>query len=346
MDKKVEQFFKTRGYRVKKSDSAKEIEKFNSYDAADALFSYLRLHPSCRVLFNTIKREPNDFFIEPLRNIDDFQEILKQSNTSFIYCANCSCGAPLDKPNITNDNFTLPENKQITCHKCGKINKITQNSYKPVIEIKPNDFLKFFDFAYNNGVFEFNKTLECIYCNEYELIVDDPKNNVLNVNLKCPNCHNVRYVTPKYILDNDFDEFLYDVQNNRKGYWLEWYVWRQLNEFNFTLGKILVTGEGEEGIAFEVDGIFVDNQECIILECKDTPSIKDTLPNLTEINEFADKWVLIATKEIKPTELKRAKKILKEKMIYIPPKNVDNVKSIIGDLLKRKPKQATLPDGF
>ena len=122
--------------------------------------------------------------------------------------------------------------------------------------------------------------IECIYCNEFALF-DDPK----NVNLECPICNHIRYVLPKYILDLTLNEII----EEKQGYWLEWYVWKQLREFNSTLGKILITSGNDDIISFEVDGILIDDGRCIILECKDTGSIEDTLLNLHFINEFADK---------------------------------------------------------
>jgi hypothetical protein len=336
MDKTVELFFKSKGYKVKKSASAKLIEKFETKLIAEDLYEYLRLHPSCRVFFNTLRKNPNDPFIDPMTFLKDFQQMLKLSNTSFIYQANCSCGAPLDKPNISNNTFTLPPNKQITCYKCNQTNDITQKSYKPFFDINSNDFLKFFNLAYENGLFLSDSVLECIHCNRFGL-VNDPK----NVNLECPICNNIRYVLPKYILDLTLGKIL----EEKQGYWLEWYVWKQLKEFNFTLGKILITSEDTEEIAFEVDGILIGKGRCLILECKDTDSLKDTLPNLHFINEFADKWILIATKNIKDSEITKAKRILKNKFVYVKPKDVDNVNSIIGDILKDKTK-VSLFDGF
>ena len=156
MDKKAELFFKSKGYKVKKSSSAKIIEKFESDAIAEPLYEYLRIHPSCRVLFNALRKSPNDFFIDPTTFLADFQQLLEFSNTSFVYIASCHCGAPLDKSNISNNNFILPANKQITCHKCDQSNDITQKSYKPVFDIKPNEFLKFINLAYENGLFLFD----------------------------------------------------------------------------------------------------------------------------------------------------------------------------------------------
>ncbi|MFA4878101.1 MAG: hypothetical protein WC586_11880 [Methanoregula sp.] len=327
MDKKVDLFFKSKGYKVKKSSSAKIIEKFEKGPVANALYEYLILHPSCRVFFNTLRKDPNDFFIDPMTFLTDFQQMLKISDTSFIYIANCICGAPLDKSNITNNDFNFPLNKQITCHKCDTTNNITENSYKPFFEIKPNDFLKFINLAYESGLFLFNNALECIYCNEFELL-DDPK----AINLECPICNHIRYVLPKYILDLTLDEIV----KERQGYWLEWYVWRQLREFNSTLGKVLITNEDEDEIAFEVDGIIIENSQCILIECKDTGTIEETLPNLPFINEFADKWVLVATKNIKNSEITKARRILKNKFVYVRPNDADNVGVIIQNILKAK----------
>jgi hypothetical protein len=143
---------------------------------------------------------------------------------------------------------------------------------------------------------------------------------------------------PKYLFDSPINELIL----NKQGYWLEWYIWKQLKEFNFSLGRRLVTTGDSDKVSFEVDGILINDDQCIILECKDTQDLKDTLPNLPLISRFADKWVLIATKEIRDSDIKKARSILGDKFVYITPKDVDNVKSIVEKLLKRK----TLFNGF
>jgi hypothetical protein len=345
MDKNVESYFKSKGYKVKKSASAKTIEKFETDPTSESLYKYLRVHPSCRVLFNSLSISPNDFFIDPSFFLEYFKKMLELSNTSFIYIAKCKCGAPLDKANISTSAFVFPSDKQITCNMCDLKNDINNTSYEPYFEIKLNDFLKFINLAYEYGLFFSNNVIECIYCNEFELLDNEGEDqNPKSVNLVCPKCKNIRYVLPKYILDLT----LYETVKDKQGYWLEWYVWKQLRELNSTLGRVLITSEETDQISFEVDGILINNNQCFVLECKDTGSIGDTLPNLHFINEFADKWILISTKEIKESELKKAKRILKDKFVYIPPKDVDNVNSIVWDILKDKPRSLSmaLSDGF
>jgi hypothetical protein len=325
MEGKINQFFKLKGYKIIKSPSARIIEKFDESVISGDFYSYLQLHPSCRVLFDILKNT-DQFFIEPTLFLSEFQELLTLSQTSFIYIANCPCGAPLDKPNVMNSNFKLPDEKQITCHKCDTINTITKKSYEPFFEIKLNDFLKFINLAKDQGIFLSNYAIECIYCNEYELVSDTK-----NVDLVCTECKHIRYVMPKYI----FDSFITQLISKKQGYWLEWYVWKQLKDFNFTLGKRLIKNENDDEISFEVDGVFVGNDKCIVIECKDTDDIKDTLSNLHLINEFADAWILVSTKKIRDPDIRKAKSILKNKFVHITPKDVDNVKSIVGEILKK-----------
>jgi hypothetical protein len=318
----------SRGYKVKKSESAKIIEKFNNKKESAFLLNYLKLHPSCRVLFNILKNSETPF-IEPMNYLSAFQENLELSNTSFMYLAECSCGAPLDKPNISNMDFKLPSKKEITCHKCDKINKITPEKYKPFFKIKYNDFIKFLNKANEYGLFYSNNVLECFYCDDIEFLGDlsDVK-LISDVKLKCPDCGKIRYISPKFL----FDAFLAEIIQSNQGYWLEWYLWNQLKNYNFETGKILIKKENGESIAFEIDGGFIHNNKCIVFECKDNDDLKDTIQNLHFINEFTDKWVLVTTKKLKDSQILRVKSILKNKFVFIQPPDVDNVKLIVDKL--------------
>jgi NAD-dependent dihydropyrimidine dehydrogenase PreA subunit len=201
--------------------------------------------------------------------------MLEVSDTSFIYIAECDCEAPLDKPNIINTNFKLPNGKEITCYKCGTINRITKSTYKPIFEFSYYDFIKFINKTNEHGIFLFGNVMECIYCDDVDFLTRPSR-----VNLRCPRCKNIRYVTPKYV----FDFILSEVIEDSHGYWLEWYVWRQLKKYNPLLGRVLIKSQNGETISFEIDGAFIHDGKCVVIECKDTSDLQDTIQNLHFIN--------------------------------------------------------------
>jgi hypothetical protein len=313
----LSQFLSKKGFKVKNGNSHNIIQKFDKTWAAKNLFEFLTLHPSNRVLFNSIVKSGNPL-IDPSTIHEKLNQFYGSSKTSSVYVSKCQCGAYLDRRYIFLDDFKLPYEKQVFCPNCSIEHKLNKNNYDPLQDITFNDLVKLLNKTVDFNLFVKLMLLQCIYCNS-------PDEGVLNpkiVNLVCENCHQIRLFKQNYYA------FPYsELIQNKHGYWFEWYIWRQLNKIGAHYSKL--NTEKSTNFEFEIDVCMMKDCELLVFECKDTKDIQDTLGNLHLIDKIASKFFLVSTHEINKKQLAQIKSDLGEKFIYIPPSSVDKITSYI-----------------
>jgi hypothetical protein len=323
-----------KGFKVKNGSSHKFIQSFIKSWKADNLFGFLKLHPSNRAFFNSVVKSGN-VLIDPSSIHEKLRQFYEISKTSSVYVSKCSCGAYLDRRYLFLDNFELPSEKQVSCPNCSRVHILHKTDYEPVYDITFNDLIKLLNKNVDFYMFLKLMLLECIYCNSPDEGVTNPE----KVNLLCKNCHQIRVFKQNY-----YSSSYSDLIVNKQGYWFEWYVWRQLKDMDAIYSQQIT--EKSTNFEFDVDVCLMRNGELLIIECKDTKDVQDTLANLHLINKVASKFFLVSTQDINKKQLAQIKSTLGEKFTYIPPKDADNINFIVGEFLKSKPKQATLPNGF
>lgn len=325
LSESISDFVDEKGYKLKNNrNSTKLIGNFEKSQFSGVLWNFLRIHPSCRVFFNSIIKG-QEKKIEPIIIEENLKKLLKVAKTSPIYIATCKCGAILDRPNIYENNFHLPENKEITCHSCRKKNVIKSKDYVITFEINIDDLTKSLNKAKELKIFSTSIMLECIYCNSpYESIED-----IHNVDLECPDCKNPRFVKPIYLFSDDSD--IWDFLKEGQGYWLEWYVWKQLQGYEALHSKILENKTTKSQI--DVDVCLIKNGQLIIFECKDTSELKDILPNLRYLKKISSKYVLVTTRDVNKKQLAQIKHELGEKFTHITSSKIDNISQSVEKIL-------------
>lgn len=315
--KQIRDSLSTKGFTIKNGDSQKIIKNFENSKFSDLLWDFFRIHPSNRVLFNSIVKTGN-----PLINPQDLQEKLnnlyKYAKTSSIYYAKCRCGALLDRPNIIENSYSLPQDKEIYCTSCGVKHNLIENNYFPLHSITVTDIIKLLNKLKASKIFSQILYLQCIYCTHPNETVSDSH----NIDIECPNCKNNRILNQNFI-----NIGCHDLIKDKQGYWLEWYAWRQLESYNAVNSKKF--SEIETKFEFEVDVCFVYNDELILIECKDTTDLRDSLVNLHLINKIASKYFLITTMDINPKHISQFRTDLGDKFIHISSKDVDNILKIV-----------------
>jgi hypothetical protein len=273
MDNSVDEFIESKGYIVGQSGSFKKIFEFDSTKEADLLFSFLKLHPSFRVVFNSLVKSE---YLTLDDIINKGEKLLIHSETSYVYSGYCECGAILNTPNIVDYQYELPDGVQIQCNKCrGKIS-IGIVNYKPITRPTKNDLFKVLNHAILFELFEPANTLECINCVHLYEIPDTTKTNLI-----CPKCENIMNVNTVYTPVKPLMEFIKDKQ----GYWLEWYIWRQLKDFHPEYGKEI---KKDDEVLFDFDVSFLKEGRLIVIECKDTSDVRDLAVNLIEIEKIVN----------------------------------------------------------
>jgi hypothetical protein len=311
------QYLSNKGFKVKNGSSHKIIQKFDKSWEANVLIEFLKLHPSNRVLFNSIVKSGNPL-IDPSAIHEKLKQFYEISKTSSVYVSKCSCGAYLDRRYIFLDHFKLPLKKQVSCPNCSIIHKLGKNDYEPFLDITFNDLIKLLNKTVDFKLFLKILLLQCIYCNSPEEDITNPK----KVNLVCENCHQIRMFKQNY-----FALWYSELISQKQGYWFEWYIWKQLKESGAIYSKLIT--EKSTSFEFDVDVCLMQDEGLIIFECKDTKDVQDTLANLHLINKVALKFFLVSTHDINKKHLAQIKSTLGDKFHYIPPPSVDDIVSII-----------------
>lgn len=300
MNSLIDEFIKSKGYTVGQSGSYKKIIEFDSTDVSKRLFRFLKLHSSFRVVFNSLVKSE---YLTLDDIINKGEKLLAYSVTSYVYSGVCECGAILNTPNILDYDYGLPDRVQIQCNKCrGKIT-IENDRYFPITRPTKNDLFKVLNHAIEFELFEPANTLECINCVQLYPILD-PK----GTNLTCSQCGNIMNVNTVYTAVKPLMEFIKDKQ----GYWLEWYIWKQLKRFNPEYGKEI---KKDDEVLFDFDVSFLEDDQLTIIECKDTSDVRDLTANLIEISKIADRYVLVSSFKLGQKYLETFQTILGEKFL-------------------------------
>lgn len=317
----LSQYLSSKGFKVKNGNSHKIIRRFERNWSSDFWWEFLKLHPSYRVLFNTIIKSGNPL-VDPSVIHEKIRMLYQISKTSSVYISKCHCGGYLDRRYIFLDNFALPIDKEISCPHCSVVHKLHANNYEPFYEITFNDLLKLFNKLTELKYFLNFVLLQCIYCDAPNLaeMVGSEK-----VDLRCNKCHNVRLLNQNYLPLVDSN-----LIKEKQGYWFEWYVWRQLKDFNALYSKLAT--EKSTGFEFDIDVCLMQNDELVIFECKDSKDVQDTLANLHLIDKIASKFFLVSTHDINKKQLAQMKSTLGEKFYYISPPSVDT----LGEVFQKR----------
>jgi hypothetical protein len=323
LNKEIVTFLENKNFTVSNDRSTQIINIFDQDDSSDLLYTFLKSHRSCRILFNASVKT-KDF----LPNIDIFaiypglNRKFESENTSFLYIAKCKlCNDDIDSIYITETDFKLPT-KTIRCTKHRKKVTIDPEDYRPLTNISRNDLIRFLnEISEKFKVLTSSYALECIYCdNPFELI-GKRKNNV---NLSCKSCNNKRYVVPLYL----FDEPIQELMKDRHGHWITWYVWKQLKDLNAENSLIFKNRENES-IQLNADICLIRNGKLIIIECKDSHNLENTNQKINLINNIADIFILVTTEKINPESLDFIKKRMKIQFFYTTHNDIDDFGSYI-----------------
>ena len=319
LENSVAEVLKQRGYSYKNGDSSKKIINFDKSKISQSLFEFLQLHPACRSLFNVMIKA-DDLTVESI--LPKLNEMFEQLNTSFLFSAKCkNCGQILTVPNISEYNFNFPPEFEMNCPKCHKKVKVTKEIYEPIFSISKNDLYKVlhqitlkFEFLYVESVYE------CIWCdNSFNVITD-----VKKIELECPACHHEREITHVFL----FDKKIQTLVKDKQGYWLEWYIWKQLRSINAECGLNLAELKVPSNNC-EVDVCLLKEGKLVIIECKDSNDFRKTIENLDLFEQITDKYYLICTKKVQDRQLKPFKTLLKHKFGFVPPDQIDCISSFI-----------------
>ena len=311
---------KLKGYTTKFSNSNKIIKKFDKTDCADNLQKFLLLHRSCIAVFEAYVKS-SDYSLTDIAS--KIKNILKEMNTSFIYIAECSCGNILEAPNIAINNFELQE-KQVTCHKCGKQKDIQKSDYHPDFEFKTRDcakeVYKVLMFASENGVLDKNVSKECYACGDTE---DIEEKDEKSVNLKCSKCGKTSNVITSFLPK----EVLEPIIKYKQGYWLEWFIYRLLKNEDYEVGVELCN---KDNLKYESDIILLKDNKITIISCKDSTA-EDTDIKLVLINEIANQFIMVTTRDNSQSPIvKASQRMFKERFSLIAVDKIENIKSYLS----------------
>lgn len=296
-------------FDLKRSSSGERVLTYEKSKCANNLFKFISSHPAIRASFNSMVKADFASLEKATSYLPNF---LKQSETSLLYEAKCSCEQILERPHIYNLQKTkFP--KSITCINCKKVNNLMIGDYSPYYDIDLKDLLKVF-YLGDKSVFTISPIKECFKCGTQTV----ESSNKLS--LKCKDCSKLAYISMQVFPNKEIKELLKD----RQGYWLEWYIWRLLRdkyavEIGITINK-----------KYEADLIVIHNNNRIFIECKDTSD--SALMSLHEIKKDFDYFIFVTTCNYKNAHLDNAKKILKKKFYYVTPNRIEKISEIIGEL--------------
>jgi len=318
LSNKIADFLITKGYKYTKDKTSSKIQNFDNTDSAPKLFSFLMSHPSCVAVFDSIVKSGGASDIDSIysRLINMFRDF----KTSFIYCTQCKRCRTNFNYDISEYDFKLPS-APLKCPRCQRRLTARSSDFEPLISIQKDDLIRFLNTAAENyGLFLSKVALNCVYCDDPLSSIED----INNVDLVCPSCNKIRYVEPLFRVEDDINEIV----DKEQGYWLEWFVWKQLEKFgaehNLNFHKI-----DDESIKFDVDVCLFVDDKFVIIECKDTGDIDRTSRKLHLIGDIVHKYVLISTSSITPNRLDPCKSTLGDKFEYIAPNDISNVEEII-----------------
>jgi len=205
---------KARSVKASVSETGKRIKKFDSFDTSRLLLNFLRLHPSCRVVFNAMIKGG---FVNLPDILAQLKDLSKDSQTSFIVASKCQkCGNFLDVPNLADSNFKIKE-KRITCPKCLTPNTLNSASYTPFFEtFNKEQLIRVLKKGEEIGLLTKYATIECPFCGfTRELLQED----MTSVNLQCQRCKDICETLVHYIPAPP--ESIKLLTDNSQGYWLE-----------------------------------------------------------------------------------------------------------------------------
>ena len=121
----------------KKSESSRIVDEFDKSKSSKILWKFLCKHRSCRVVFNALIKS-GLVELEEARN--KLPNLLQLSRTSFIFLCKCkNCQQMLDRPNIANIGYKIPNKKEISCPKCSTKNIFTSKDYEPLFTLESKD---------------------------------------------------------------------------------------------------------------------------------------------------------------------------------------------------------------
>jgi hypothetical protein len=281
------------------------------------LIKFLNLHESCVAIFSAIVKsegiDVEDIFVK-------IPNIFTAFNTSFIHytqCKNCDMSLKID---ISEYDFTLPKIK-MKCQSCQRVMNTQQSIFNPLIQVQKDDIIRFLNSLSETEIFFSDFAYSCVYCSDpYTPIADYRK-----VDLVCPECKNIRYVEPLFVLEDDIAELIH----KKHGYWLEWYIWKQLEEYH-PEHSLIFSKKTHPTSKFEVDVCLIIDDKLVLIECKDTSNIDDIFDKFHLISEVVDKYVLYSTSKIDESKLHSCSSTLKCKdFVYVLPNEINKIKEII-----------------
>jgi len=316
-------FFKSRGYIAKKSNTYELLEEFNKTKISRNLFNFLQIHPSFRILFRAIIKT-GEQAVDPDLIYSKMIEQFSKLDTSIIYSVQCNtCKKDIYSLNIAEKNFKIGVNDALHCASCRRTIYPKSIQFHPVFDVSKNDLIRYLNsISEKSGLFLSNITLSCVHCeNTFNTIEDISK-----VNLECPTCNNTRYVIPIYFLEDEIKKLI----SNKHGYWFEWYIWKKLEKMN-PAHSILLTNETNKSKKYDIDVCLLKNNQIIAIECKDTSQIDDIFKNIAYINETVDKFVLISTENVNQDKLDLLESQLTSEFCYIEPKKIDALENEIAN---------------
>ena len=98
MSRDIKAALQNRSVNVRVSPAGKIIKKFDSSTASKPLLNFLRLHPSCRIVFNAMIKSG---FVNLPDTLARLKNMAKDTDVSFIIAAMCKkCKNILDLPNL------------------------------------------------------------------------------------------------------------------------------------------------------------------------------------------------------------------------------------------------------
>ncbi len=266
-----------------KKDVSDLINEFERTNKASELFSFLSLHPAGRELFQLMGRITgrllSEKVIAELKSLN-FNEDYNSSFVKEIHCSNCNY-----RSRIFDITQRKMKSRKISCNECGHntMEKITD-----CFEIEPWHVMNLCIYGAKKGLFTPTQYVSCPWCSRFQ---KDVQSTSKTVRTRCTNCGESLQMK----LDFELDREVRPIAGEKRGYWLEWYVWRTLRYkygSQVTHNRMWRTSEGKE---VEVDVILEKNNEKIAILCDTKTEPTFNQQNFRILSQVFSKLVLITT---------------------------------------------------
>ncbi len=266
-----------------KKDTADLINEFEMTVKASELFSFLSLHPACRELFQLMGRITGRILSEKAIVELESLNFSKDYGSSFVKEIHCSnCDYQIGTFDITRRK---PYAKKSHCDKCG------QNIKEKIVDcfkIEPWHVMNLCIYGAKKGIFTPTQYVSCPWCLRFQ---KDLQSTRQTVRRRCPVCGESLQMK----LDFELDREIRNIAGKKRGWWLEWYVWRSLRSkygSQVTHNRMWRTSNGKK---VEVDVILEKNNEKIAILCDTKTEPTFNQQNFHILSQVFNKLILITT---------------------------------------------------